>query len=191
MRDGAVDSESKEARREASPTKLGEVAERSEVGRGVARIERLNHRSCFPAPHSAHTPSVTTSSCHLPQLRGGGFSAAPYDFSPEQRQLLRLIRLLALLVLDQRLQHRGDAPREPRLVGFGQRGAADDVADEIEAGDERQEQGGALAGIAPSSRFSQPSGVALFPGVPDSILSCPSKWERVGSGDPAACTNYQ
>jgi hypothetical protein len=44
------------------------------------------------------------------------------------------------------------------------------------------------AGSTPASRFNQPSGVALFPGVPDSMLSCPSKCERVGSGDPAAWT---
>src|ERR1700727_1608161 len=48
-----------------------------------------------------------------------------------------------------------------------------------------------VAGSRPSSRFNQPSGVALLPGVPDSMLSCPSKWERVGSGDPAAWTRAQ
>ena len=29
----------------------------------------------------------------------------------------------------------------------------------------------------------------LTPGVPDSMKSCASKWERVASGLPAACTN--
>ena len=39
-----------------------------------------------------------------------------------------------------------------------------------------------------NARFSQPSSVALMPGVPDSMKSCASKCERVGSGEPAACT---
>src|SRR5438270_12944208 len=43
-------------------------------------------------------------------------------------------------------------------------------------------------GVAWSERLSQPSSVTLTPGVPDSMKSCASKWERVGSGDPAACT---
>src|SRR5664279_2620719 len=39
-----------------------------------------------------------------------------------------------------------------------------------------------------SARFNQPSSVTFTPGVPDSMKSCASKCERVGSGDPAACT---
>ena len=39
-----------------------------------------------------------------------------------------------------------------------------------------------------SERLSHPSSVDLMPGVPDSMKSCASKWERLGSGDPAACT---
>src|SRR5580693_1965184 len=35
-------------------------------------------------------------------------------------------------------------------------------------------------------RFSQPSSVVFTPGVPDSMKSCASKCERVGSGEPAA-----
>src|SRR5271156_1074772 len=38
------------------------------------------------------------------------------------------------------------------------------------------------------ARLSQPSSVALRPGVPDSMKSCASKWERVGSGEPTAWT---
>ncbi len=37
-----------------------------------------------------------------------------------------------------------------------------------------------------SVRFSQPSSVAFKPGVPDSMKSCASKWERDGSGEPVA-----
>src|SRR6202522_1984588 len=39
-----------------------------------------------------------------------------------------------------------------------------------------------------SDRLSQPSSVDFTPGVPDSIKSCASKCDRLGSGDPAACT---
>ena len=38
------------------------------------------------------------------------------------------------------------------------------------------------------ARLSQPSSVDLTPGVPDSMKSCASKCERLGSGEPAACT---
>src|SRR4029077_12240256 len=41
------------------------------------------------------------------------------------------------------------------------------------------------AGRECSVRLSQPSVVAFIPGVPDSMKSCASKCERVGSGDPA------
>jgi hypothetical protein len=37
-----------------------------------------------------------------------------------------------------------------------------------------------------SARLSQPSSVLLTPGVPDSMKSCASKWERDMSGEPAA-----
>src|ERR1700682_4393126 len=43
-------------------------------------------------------------------------------------------------------------------------------------------------GMAWSERLSQPLSLTFTPGVPDSMKSCASKWERVGSGDPAACT---
>ena len=39
-----------------------------------------------------------------------------------------------------------------------------------------------------SVRFNHPSSVDFKPGVPDSMKSCASKCERVGSGDPVACT---
>ena len=42
------------------------------------------------------------------------------------------------------------------------------------------------SGMLSIARFNQPSSVAFNPGVPDSIKSCASKCERVGSGDPAA-----
>ena len=45
-----------------------------------------------------------------------------------------------------------------------------------------------LPGRSRRARFSQPSSVTFTPGVPDSMKSCASKCERVGSGDPAACT---
>ncbi len=35
-----------------------------------------------------------------------------------------------------------------------------------------------------TARLSQPSGVPLRPGVPVSMKSWASKWERVGSGEP-------
>src|ERR1700733_2208702 len=38
------------------------------------------------------------------------------------------------------------------------------------------------------ARLSHPSSVDLTPGVPDSMKSCASKCERLGSGEPAACT---
>src|SRR6187402_1820294 len=41
------DTEAKQDERDSFPTKLGKVAERSEVGWGVARIGHGNHRSCF------------------------------------------------------------------------------------------------------------------------------------------------
>src|SRR6266436_904522 len=44
------------------------------------------------------------------------------------------------------------------------------------------------SGTVSSARFSQPSSVDFNPGVPDSMKSCASKCERVGSGEPAACT---
>jgi len=44
------------------------------------------------------------------------------------------------------------------------------------------------AGNSRKARFSQPSSVTFTPGVPDSMKSCASKCERVGSGLPAACT---
>src|SRR6266516_1098505 len=37
-----------------------------------------------------------------------------------------------------------------------------------------------------SERLSHPSSVIFTPGVPVSMKSCASKWERVVSGDPAA-----
>ena len=43
---------------------------------------------------------------------------------------------------------------------------------------------GARRARAPGSR----PGSSSTPGVPDSMKSCASKWERVGSGVPAACT---
>src|SRR5260221_10282172 len=44
----------------------------------------------------------------------------------------------------------------------------------------------ALDGKSWSERFSHPFSVAFTPGVPVSMKSCASKWERVVSGDPAA-----
>ncbi|GLS18357.1 hypothetical protein GCM10007874_13740 [Labrys miyagiensis] len=63
-----------EGRDLASPTKLEEVALRSNDGGGVGRKEYWKRKpgTALPEPHSAHTPSDLTSFGHLPQLRGGG-----------------------------------------------------------------------------------------------------------------------
>ena len=46
--------------------------------------------------------------------------------------------------------------------------------------------GDAFPASCPIARFNHPSRVTLIPGVPDSIKSCASKCDRVGSGDPTA-----
>ncbi|GLS19361.1 hypothetical protein GCM10007874_23780 [Labrys miyagiensis] len=61
--------------REASPTKLGEVALRSNDGGGVVRIECEKQvvRLRFPRHFLTTPPPTSLTLGHLPQLRGGGF----------------------------------------------------------------------------------------------------------------------